>query len=125
MRKLGHEEASRYVGVSAHNGERVSLLITGTLDNAGLMYPMLGEATGKMSWPSMTEISDRLDDATKGDDANVDVDKGLISQILGGDGDEKTQRRSRRLLAWRTPLSSSAMLLMPVSKFPRMFAGSL
>ncbi|KAI5829276.1 Het-C-domain-containing protein [Schizophyllum commune Tattone D] len=96
LRKLGHEEVFCHVGdnvlVDAPNGERVPPLITGTFGSADFMHSMLGEATDKLSQSSVTEINHKLDDAKKGDNANIDVIKGLISKISGGGGDDKMQK---------------------------------
>ena len=96
LRKLGHEEVFCHVGdnvlVDAPNGERVPPLITGTFGSADFMHSMLGEATDKLSQSSVTEINHKLDDAKKGDNANIEVIKGLISKISGGGGDDKMQK---------------------------------
>ncbi|KAL1749184.1 heterokaryon incompatibility protein Het-C-domain-containing protein [Schizophyllum fasciatum] len=96
LHKMGHSDVFCHVGdnvlVNAPNGERVPPLITGTFGSADFMHSMLGEATDKLSQSSVTEINHKLDDAKKGNNANLDVIKGLISKISGGGGDDKMQK---------------------------------
>ncbi|ETW86830.1 hypothetical protein HETIRDRAFT_121390 [Heterobasidion irregulare TC 32-1] len=90
LRKMGHEQVFCHVGddviVDTPNGPAPPL-ITGTFGSADFMHSMMGEATDHLSQASVTDLSQKLSDASSSDqNSNISKLKDLLSKLpLGGD----------------------------------------
>ncbi|THH19681.1 hypothetical protein EW146_g1532 [Bondarzewia mesenterica] len=95
LRKMGHEQVFCHVGdeviIDTPNGPAPPL-ITGTFGSADFMHSMMGEATDHISQASVTDLSQKMDDASNSDqDSNVSKLKDLLSKIPLGGSDSSSQ----------------------------------
>ncbi|KAA1471379.1 Het-C-domain-containing protein [Dentipellis sp. KUC8613] len=93
LRKMGHEQIFCHVGdsviIDTPNGPAPPL-VTGTFGSADFMHSMMGEATDHLSQGSVTDLSQKMNDAAGGDSESVIRNlKNLLSKIpLGGGSDQ-------------------------------------
>ncbi|TFY71829.1 hypothetical protein EVG20_g1176 [Dentipellis fragilis] len=93
LRKMGHEQIFCHVGdsvtIDTPNGPAPPL-VTGTFGSADFMHSMMGEATDHLSQGSVTDLSQKMNDAASGDSESVIGNlKNLLSKIpLGGGSDQ-------------------------------------
>ncbi|TFK41913.1 heterokaryon incompatibility protein Het-C-domain-containing protein [Crucibulum laeve] len=97
LRKMGHEEVFCHVGddvtVETPNG-RAPPLVTGTFGGADFLHSLIGEAGDKLSQASVTDLSEKMNQAAQGDNENSNVAslKSILSKLPIGGGEEKMNK---------------------------------
>ncbi|RDB28776.1 hypothetical protein Hypma_015984 [Hypsizygus marmoreus] len=92
LRKMGHEEVFCHVGdniiINTPSGPAPPL-ITGSFGGADFIHSLMGEATDKLSQASVTDLSQKMDQASKDEGVDVAKLKEILGQLPIGGGDEK------------------------------------
>ncbi|PPQ99587.1 hypothetical protein CVT24_005166 [Panaeolus cyanescens] len=94
LRKMGYEEVFCHVGdaviINTPNGPAPPL-VTGTFGGADFLHSLLGEAGDKLSQSSVTDLSQKMNNAQanegSGNGPNLDMIKALMSRLGGGGED--------------------------------------
>ncbi|EIN14403.1 Het-C-domain-containing protein [Punctularia strigosozonata HHB-11173 SS5] len=93
LRRMGHEQVFCHVGdnviIQTPNGPAPPL-VTGTFGSADFFHSVLGEATDHLSQTSMTDLSQKMNDAKLGNqNEKFDALKSILGKLGGGDSDGK------------------------------------
>ncbi|KAF8665446.1 hypothetical protein AX16_000464 [Volvariella volvacea WC 439] len=95
LRKMGYEDVFCHVGdnviVETPNGPAPPL-VTGTFGGADFLHSLMGEATDKISQASVTDLTQKMNEASQGDSANLGALRAIISKISGGGDDDKMEQ---------------------------------
>ncbi|KAH9178845.1 Het-C-domain-containing protein [Lactarius sanguifluus] len=90
LRKMGYKQVFCHVGdrvlINTPNGSAPPL-VTGTFGGADFLHSLMGEATDKLSQSSITDLSQKIDDASNADQSSaLSVLKDVLSKIPQGGG---------------------------------------
>ncbi|TFK77526.1 Het-C-domain-containing protein [Pluteus cervinus] len=92
LRKMGYSQ------VFCHVGDRVIVqtpqgpappLVTGTFGGADFLHSLMGEATDKLSQASVTDLTDKMNQASQGGNSNLSALKAILSKLPIGGNQEK------------------------------------
>ncbi|KAI9462276.1 heterokaryon incompatibility protein Het-C-domain-containing protein [Lactarius psammicola] len=87
LRKLGYEQVFCHVVVINTPNGSAPPLVTGTFGGADFLHSLMGEATDKLSQSSVTDLSQKMDDASNADQTSViSVLKSVLEKIPQGGG---------------------------------------
>ncbi|KAH9004156.1 Het-C-domain-containing protein [Lactarius hatsudake] len=86
LRKMGYTQVFCHVVVINTPNGSAPPLVTGTFGGADFLHSLMGEATDHLSQSSVTDLSQKIDDASNADQSSaLSVLKGVLSKIpLGG-----------------------------------------
>lgn len=95
LRKMGHNEVFCHVGdrvtVNTPNGQAPPL-VTGTFGGADFLHSLLGEAGDKLSQASVTDLSNKMNEAQQsGNQADLGKIKTILSKLMGGGSNEESK----------------------------------
>ncbi|KAH9486345.1 hypothetical protein JR316_0000409 [Psilocybe cubensis] len=95
LRKMGHNQVFCHVGdqvtVNTPNGHAPPL-VTGTFGSADFLHSLLGEAGDKLSQASVTDLSQKIDNAAQsGNESKIIALKNILSKFGGGNDDKLNQ----------------------------------
>lgn len=99
LRKMGYKKVFCHVGdrvvINTPNGSAPPL-VTGTFGGADFLHSLMGEATDHLSQSSVTDLSQKIDDASNADQSSaLSVLKGVLSKIpLGGGSPQMDEAES-------------------------------
>ncbi|KAF8899167.1 heterokaryon incompatibility protein Het-C-domain-containing protein [Infundibulicybe gibba] len=95
LRKMGHQEVFCHVGdrveINTPNG-RAPPLVTGTFGGADFLHSLMGEATDKLSQASVTDLSNKMSQASQGDNNNLSTLKNILGKLPIGGGNDKIEQ---------------------------------
>ncbi|PFH52311.1 hypothetical protein AMATHDRAFT_46432 [Amanita thiersii Skay4041] len=95
LRKMGHENVFCHVGddviIDTPNGPAPPL-VTGTFGGADFLHSLLGEATDKLSQASVTDLSDKINKASQGENENVEALRVILNKLPSGGGDDSMNK---------------------------------
>lgn len=91
LRKMGHSEVFCHVGdnviINTPNGSAPPL-VTGSFGGADFIHSLMGEATDHLSQASVTDLTQKMNDVSQGDN-NTNVIKDILSKLPIGGSDNK------------------------------------
>ncbi|KII94013.1 hypothetical protein PLICRDRAFT_412726 [Plicaturopsis crispa FD-325 SS-3] len=95
LRKMGHEQVFCHVGesviINTPNGPAPPL-VTGTFGSADFLHSLMGEATDHISQASVTDLTEKMNNASNNQDNTFGQLKDLLSKLpIGGKDDQMNE----------------------------------